>query len=396
MKMMHSPYDFSAIRPAMQRYVDQEILAGVSSAVLVGGDLVHLDCVGWADKENAIALRSDHLFRVFSNTKLITSIALLLLMEEGHCALDEAIENYLPQLGNRRVLRPGATDIHDTEAASSSITIRHLLSHSSGLSYGWMDKNSLLNAPYAERGIFQSLTSLSAMVDALQELPLAFHPGTTWEYSIASDVLARLVEVLSGQSFDAFLAARIFEPLGMTDTFFVVPEHKQDRLAAYYSGSDPLNVLKRGLKRLDRSPYPDAYLKPVARLSGGGGLVSSLPDMLALMRSLMPGGTALLKPQTMALMMRNHLPAGVGIAFPGIGSLPHKGFGLGGAVILQPSSIDPAASTGEFEWGGIAGTQWWISPKHNLAGVLMAQRQMSFWHPVSVEFKKLAYQAVVG
>ena len=206
MKMMHSPYDFSAIRPAMQRYVDQDILAGVSSAVLVGGDLVHLDCVGWADKENAIALRSDHLFRVFSNTKLITSIALLLLMEEGHCALDEAIENYLPQLGNRRVLRPGATDIHDTEAASSSITIRHLLCHSSGLSYGWMDKNSLLNAPYAERGVFQSLTSLSAMVDALQELPLAFHPGTTWEYSIASDVLARLVEVLSGQSFDAFLS----------------------------------------------------------------------------------------------------------------------------------------------------------------------------------------------
>ena len=114
------------------------------------------------------------------------------------------------------------------------------------------------------------------------------------------------------------------------------------------------------------------------------------------MRSLMPGGTTLLKPQTMALMMRNHLPAGVGIAFPGIGSLPHKGFGLGGAVILQPSSIDPAASTGEFEWGGIAGTHWWISPQHNLAGVLMAQRQMSFWHPVSVEFKKLAYQAVLG
>lgn len=394
MKIIQSPHDFGAIRPAMQAYVDKQILAGVSSAVLLGQDLVHLDCVGWADQESGIALRPDHLFRVFSNTKLITSIAVLLLAEEGRLRLDEAIERYLPQLGGRRVLKPGASDINDTEPARSSITIHQLLCHTSGLSYGWMDRNSPLYEPYSERQVFQSFTPLSEMVDALQDLPLAFHPGTAWEYSIASDVLARLVEVISGQDFAAFLQSRIFDPLGMPDTFFVIPEHKHERLTAYYAGSDPLNLLKRGLKRVDHSPYPEAYLKPVARLSGGGGLVSSLPDMLALLRSLMPGGAALLRPQTIALMMRNHLPAGLGISFPGFGSLPGKGYGYGGAVILQPSSADPAASAGEFEWGGIAGSHWWISPRHNLAGIVMTQRQMSFWHPFSFEFKQLAYQAV--
>lgn len=393
MKVIQSPYDFSAIRPAMQRYVDKQILAGVSSAVLSGRDLVHLDCVGWADTESAIALRPDHLFRVFSNTKLITAMAVLMLMEEGRLKLDDAIEIYLPQLARRRVLRAGTLDVNDTEPARSPISIRHLLCHSSGLSYGWMDRNSTLYEPYAKLRVFQSLTPLADLIDALQDLPLAFHPGTSWEYSIASDVLARLVEVISGQRFDDFIHARILQPLGMHDTCFFVPQDQQHRLTAFYAGSDPMNLLGRGLKRIDHVPYPDAFLKPVERLSGGAGLVSSLPDMLALMRSLMPGGQGLLKPETLALMMQNHLPAGLGIAFPGVGQVPHKGYGLGGAVTLQPSADDPAATPGEFEWGGLAGTHWWISPRHNLAGILMTQRQMSFWHPFSFEFKRLVYQA---
>ncbi|MES2049468.1 MAG: serine hydrolase domain-containing protein [Pseudomonadota bacterium] len=394
MKTVSTPYDFSPIRSAMQGYVDKQILAGVSSAVLLGRDLVHLDCVGWADIENGIALRPDHLFRVFSNTKLITAIAVMLLMEQGKIGLEDAIENYLPQLGNRRVLKKGTSDIHDTEVARSSITIRHLLCHSSGLSYGWMDRNATLYQAYQKQRVFQAMTPLADLIDALQDLPLAFHPGTAWEYSIASDVLARLVEVVSGQRFDVFIQTHILGPLHMVDTSFVVPEEKRARLTAYYSGSDPLNKLKRGLKRQDNAPYPGAYLTPIPRLSGGAGLVSSLPDMLALMRSFMPDGPTLLSQQTRALMMQNHLPAGVGIAFPGVGYLPNKGFGLGGAVILQPSDMDPAGSAGEFEWGGIAGTQWWISPRHNLAGITMTQRQMSFWHPYSFEFKKLVYQAI--
>ncbi|MFZ6748751.1 serine hydrolase domain-containing protein [Undibacterium sp. Ren11W] len=389
-----SSHDFSVIRPALQSYVDRQILAGVSSAILHGQELLYLDCLGDADIENQIALRPDHLFRVFSNTKLITSMAVLLLMDQGKLRLEDAVDIYLPQLAKRQVLRPGTTDIHDTEPAKSAITIRHLLTHTSGLSYGWLDHGTTIYKAYVEHNVFNAFTPLSHLLDLLEDLPLAFQPGSSWEYSIASDVLARLVEVISGESFDLFIRRHIFVPLAMHDTGFVVPESERERLTAYYSGSDPTNRLKRGLKRRDDAPYPGAYLTPVPRLSGGGGLVSSLPDMLALLRCLMPGGRQLLKPTTIAMMMQNQLPDGMGISFPSVGYLPNKGFGFGGAVILQPGLADPAGSAGEFEWGGIAGTHWWISPRHNIAGVLMAQRQMSFWHPFSFEFKKLAYQCM--
>ena len=396
MHVVPSRFDFSAIAPAMQRYVDRKILSGVSSAILHGQDLVHSQAVGWADIENQIPLRHDHLFRVFSNTKLVTSIAVMQLVEDGLITLDDTIETYLPQLGKRRVLRPGATDINDTEPARSSITVRQLLTHTSGLSYGLLDHGSTIYQAYVAAKVLNAFEPLSTLIDVLEPLPLSFHPGTKWEYSIASDVLARLVEVVSGDDFDVYLHARIFSPLGMNDSSFWLAPHKHARLAAYYAGSDPMNVLNRDLKRLEKSPYPDAFLKPIPRFSGGGGLVSSMADMLALMRSFLPGGTTILRPESRQLMMKNHLPAGWGIAFPGVGDVPGKGFGFGGAVTINPGENDPQSAHDEFEWGGIAGTHWWISPRHNMAGLLMTQRQMAFWHPYSFEFKKLAYQAMLS
>ena len=396
MTITGNDHDFSAMHAAMRRYVDAQILAGVSSAVLVGRDLVDVNCVGWADKEQDVRLRVDHLFRVFSNTKLITSCAALLLFEEGRFGLDDPVERYMPQLANRRVLRPGATTLDDTEPARGSITIRHLMSHSSGLSYGLLDPGTTIYKAYNERKVLNPATPLSDMIETLAGLPLVFHPGTAWEYSVATDVLARLVEILSGQRFDAFIQSRIFDPLGMADTGFVVPAEKRHRLTAYYAGADLLDPMKPGLTRIDDAPYPGAYLSSVPRLSGGGGLVSTLPDMVALLRSLLPGGPTLLKPETIALMMTNQLPPGVCIRFPRLGELPGKAFGLAGALTLAPSSIEPKGAAGEFEWGGIAGTHWWISPKANLAGLLMTQRQMAFWHPFSFEFKRLVYQAVKG
>lgn len=396
MKIISNSFDFSAIAPAMQSYVDRKILSGVSSAVLRGQDLVHFHAAGYADIENQIPLDHQHLFRVFSNSKLVTSIAILQLIEEGLLGLDDPVERYLPQLGKRRVLLPGATSIDQTEPARSSITIRQLLTHTSGLSYGLLDHGSTIYKAYVERKVLNAFEPLSELINVLEELPLTFHPGTAWEYSIATDVLSRVVEVVSGDNFDIYLHAKIFSPLGMNDTAFWLPPHKHHRLTAYYAGTDPMNVLNRDLKRLEKSPYPEAFLKPIPRFSGGGGLVSSMQDMLALMRSLMPGGHAVLKPESIALMMQNHLPAGWGIAFPGVGDVPGKGFGFGGAVTMQPGENDPPQAHGEFEWGGIAGTHWWISPRHNLAGLLMTQRQMAFWHPYSFEFKRLVYQAVVG
>lgn len=387
-------YDFGATHAALRRYVDADLLAGVSSAVLVGRDLVDVHCTGWADREAKVELREDHLFRVFSNTKLVTSIAVLLLHEEGRIGLDDAVERFLPQLAQRRVLKPGAASINDTEPARGPITIRHLMSHSAGLSYGLLDPGTTIFQAYTERKILGPSTTLAEMVDALAGLPLVFHPGTAWEYSIATDVLGRVVEVASGQRFDAFLQSRILDPLGMADTGFVVPEAKRARLAAYYAGADLLDPMKPGLTRADDAPYPRAYLSAVPRLSGGGGLVSSLHDMVALVRSLLPGGPALLKPGTIAQMMTNQLPDGVCIQFPRLGVIAGKGYGLAGAVTLAPSPMEPAGAAGEFQWGGLAGTHWWISPRQNLAGLLMTQRVLAFWHPFSFDFRQQVYRAV--
>lgn len=386
-------FDFSATHAALQRYVDGDLLSGVSCAVLVGRELVDVHCAGFADKEQGIALRPDHLFRVFSNTKLITSCAALLLMEQGRFELDQPIEEFIPQLAKRRVLKPAAVSIADTEAAHSPITVRQLLSHSSGLSYGLLDPGTLIYKAYSERGVLDPGHTLAQMMDVLADLPLVFHPGTGWEYSVANDVVARLVEVLSGERFDHFLQQRILGPLGMADTGFVVPQAQRQRLVAYYVGANLLDPTVPGLTRREGLPFAHDHLQPLPLLSGGGGLVSSLPDMVALMRALLPGGDTLLKADTLAQMMRNQLPPGVHIRFPGLGEIDGKGYGLAGAVTLRPSSIDPPASSDEFQWGGIAGTHWWISPRTQLTGLLMAQRQMAFWNPFSFDFKQHVYRA---
>ena len=394
LKTRAAGYDFGAAHAAMRRLVDGDILSGVSSAVLVGRDLVDVHCTGWADREAQIPLRTDHLFRVFSNTKLVTSCAALKLFEEGRFGLDDPVEKFIPQLGNRRVLRPGAASLDETEPARGSITIRQLLSHSSGLSYGLFDPGTPMFKAYQERKVLNPMTPLAAMIDTLADLPLAYHPGTSWEYSVATDVVGRLVEVVSGQPLDEFIQARIFAPLGMVDTGFVVPEKDRGRLAAYYAGADLMEPMKPGLTRTDDSPWSGAFVRAFPRLSGGGGLVSTLPDMVALVRSLLPGGPTLLKRETIAEMMTNQLPDGVWMRFPITGELIGKGYGLAGALTVQPSPFDHGDASGEFWWGGVAGTQWWISPKANVAGLLMTQRQMAFFHPFAMEFKRLAYEAV--
>jgi CubicO group peptidase (beta-lactamase class C family) len=393
-----SKHNFSPLHAAMRKSVEADLLSGVSSAVLQGRDLIDLHCTGLADREAGTPLRTDHLFRAFSNTKLITTCAVMGLIEDGLIGLDDPVAQHIPQLDNRQVLKAGATALDQTEPARGPITVRHLLTHSAGLSYGLLDPGTLMFKAYTERKMLHPGSTLEGMMDKLAELPLSFHPGTSWEYSVATDVLARLVEVVSGERFDAFLSRRIFQPLGMRDTGFVVPTADQHRLVGYYAGASLTEPLKPGLTRTDQAPYPGAYLREVPMLSGGGGLVSSLPDMIALIRSLMPGASGdsptLLKADTLALMMRNHLPEGVSIRFAASGEVKGKGFGLGGAVTLTPSVIDPPESTQEFQWGGIAGTHWWINPRLNLAGIVMAQRQMAFWHPFAFEMKRAVYAAV--
>lgn len=389
-------HDFSAVRAAVQRIVDDEILPGVSYAVLRGRDVVDVACIGWADRENRVPLTADHLFRVFSNTKLVTSCAVLLLWEQGRIGLDDPVEQYLPQLAGRRVLKPGAQRIDDTEPAHGPITIRQLLSHSAGLSLGLLDPGSLIFDAYTRAGVRNPAVPLAAMIDALEALPLCFHPGTGWEYSVATDVLGRIVEVISGLTLDVFFAERIFGPLGMADTFFSVPPEKAHRLVACYRGASDTDPTQPGLTRTDDYPFPGAYLKPAVRHSGGGGLVSSLPDMVALVRGLIPspsGGPTLLQPATLALLNDNQLPGNVWVQFANSGPIPGLGHGLASSVVVAPIARS-TAQVGEWRWGGIAGTQWCISPRSNTAFVMMTQRQMAFFHPFAGQFKGLVYEAV--
>ena len=388
---------FEPLHAAMRSQVEHGFLPGVSTVVLRGREVVDRFICGQADIEAGIALREDHIFRVFSNTKLLVSIAVMLLVEDGRLALADPVERHLPELADRQVLRPGATRIDDVELARRLITVEHLMTHTSGLAYGAFDPGTLLFNAYAQAGVHNPLLSNAQMVQTLATLPLAFQPGEQWEYSMATDVLGRLVEVVSGQRLGEFLQERIFGPLEMVDTAFWVPPEKRDRLAALYGGVDFTDPTKPGLNRMDQAPFPGAYSSPKLRESGGGGLTSTLGDTVRLIQSLMPdaaGGPTLLRPETLALMHRNHIAPGLCVRFPNMPVNPGRVFGLGSSVLAQPGAYDPPAATDEVSWGGLAGTIWWIHPRLNIAGVLMTQRYFGFGNPYAFAFKKLAYQGL--
>lgn len=387
---------FHALHAAMQSQVDQGFLSGVSTALLRGREVVDRFVCGQADIEAGVPLREDHIFRVFSNTKLATSCAVLLLVEDGLVALDDPVERYLPAFAHPQVLRPGATRIDDVEPARRPITVRHLMTHTSGLAYGAFDPGTLLFNAYTHAGVHHPLLSQAQFIDKLAALPLSFHPGERWEYSLATDVLGALIEVVSGQSLGAFFERRIFGPLGMRDTAFWVPTDKRARLAALYGGVDFMDPMKPGLRRMDDTPFPGAFLSPAVRPSGGGGLVSTLGDQVRLVQSLMPGGPTLLQPETIALMQQIHVAPGLYVQFPNMPANPGRVFGLGSSVLAQPGPFDPPDATDEVSWGGLAGTVWWINPRLNIAGVLMTQRYYGFGNPYTFEFRHRAYQALSG
>ena len=389
---MSSP--FQALHAALQSQVERQFLSGASSALLRGREVVDRFVCGQADAEAGVPLREDHIFRVFSNTKLLTSCAVLLLMEDGRLRLDDPVERYLPQLAQRQVLRAGATRIDQVEPARRPITLHDLMTHTSGLSYGLFDPGTVLYKAYGASGVHNPMLSQAQFIDVLATLPLAFQPGERWEYSLATDVLARVVEVVSGQTLGEFFQARICGPLGMDDTAFWVPEPKRARLSALYGGTDFMNPLLPGLVRMDAAPYPGAYTTPASRQSGGGGLVSTLDDTVRLVQALMPGAGGLLRPDTLAQMARNQVAAGLHVQFPNMPSNPGRVFGLGSSVLAQPGMFDPPQSAGEVSWGGLAGTVWWINPRLNIAGVLMTQRYYGFGNPYTFEWRHHAYRAL--
>jgi CubicO group peptidase (beta-lactamase class C family) len=385
----------------LKRYVDDGRLPGYQVMVSRHGKTAHLTSYGLADKEANRPVSVDTLWRIYSMTKPITSVAAMMLWEEGAFELSDPVSRWLPEFAAPRVYTGGPAAKPVTVPATEPIRVWHLLTHTAGLTYGFHRVN-VTDEIYRLRGFELSVPEgmdLAACVRAWAELPLAFQPGAEWNYSVATDVLGRLVEVLSGQSLDAFFAERIFKPLGMTDTAFWCPADQQDRMAALYTVSPGRPSLMRA------EALGKAALSRPSWLSGGGGLVSTVRDYTRFTWMLLKGGALdgarLLSPRTVAYMMRNHLPAGADLAtfgrplfaetrFDGVG------FGLGFGVVLDPVAHRTLTSPGESHWGGVASTAFWVDPAEGLSVVFMTQLMPSSAYPLRSQLRQLVYPALIG
>lgn len=393
--------DFTALHQRMNEYVDDRYIPFFASAILKDDEVIDLHFYGNTrldDAGGARPLDESTIFRMHSSTKIVCSVAAMMLWEEGRFALDDPLEKYIPALGKLQVLKPDASSVKETEPAGDSVRISQVLSHTAGFSYGFVEPDSIIDRAYNAAGVNPFLPgsgmTLESLCDALGQLPLAFQPGRFWRYSFATDITARLIEVVSGLDFDEFLKERIFKPLDMQDTDFFVPEAKLDRLAYMYPAIDQMDPMS---KLAEKGEGPEDF-SPTQRpgfLSGGGGLLSTLGDYLSFTRMIINKGSlnghTFIKPETLELMRQDQCPAGVGVNFP-FWSIPSTGFGLGFALKHAPAEGEPASAEGEFHWGGMAGTHFWWSPRANLTGICMTQRMTGFWHPFSQDFKRLAYE----
>lgn len=373
-------------------YVACGRLAGVQWAVERAG-VLHERCFGFLDREKTRPLRSDTIFRVFSMTKPITSLAFMMLVEEGLVSLDDPVSRFIPAWANLEVQG------RRTGSAVRPMRIVDLLSHTSGLTYG-LQYRTEIDAQYREALSMQpDGQSLAAMIDALGRLPLEFEPGAAWNYSVSTDVLAYLIEQLGGRPFDEFLQKRVFDPLGMTDTGFSLPLSQRHRLAeCYVRRSDELLGVPGASFEGERTRAPTF-------LSGGGGLLSTVKDYLKICRLILNGGRCgrlrLLSAETLALMSRNHLPAGKDLPAASLGLFSDPlwagiGFGLGWATTIDRSRALLPGNPGDAFWSGMANTFFWCDPAEQLVCVFMTQLLPSEVYPLQSEIKSRVYHALEG
>lgn len=380
----------------MRRYVETGRLAGLSVAVMRGGKTAFFRAHGQADLARSRPFTADTILRIYSMTKPLTSLAVLMLYEEGRFQLDDPVSRFLPEFAEMRVMTGGNRAKLETEPALRAITIRDLLTHTSGLTYGFMEA-TLVDALYRRDEIdFQtSPLPLGELVARLARQPLLAQPGTEWNYSVATDVLGHLVAVISGQDFGDFMRERILRPLRMHDTDFFVPEEKQERFAANYVFD------REGKLRLYDDSVGSRFLTPPPLASGGGGLVSTAGDYLRFCRLILNlgklDGVRLLGRKTVELMLMNHLPgdlAAMGQPRFAESSYAGIGFGLGVSVMLDPARAQIVGTPGEVSWGGVASTSFWIDPDEDMAVVLMTQLVPSSALPLRRELRVLTYAAL--
>ena len=400
----------------LNQQVESERLAGASTMICRNGRIGYLESAGQSDRENGKPFDASTIVRIFSMTKPITSVAAMMLYEEGRYQLDDPVAKYLPEFTDTKVWK-GEGSLENVEDQISPMLVKHLLMHTSGLTYGFMNANVVDQEHRNQKIEFPGTAgTLEELVKRLAGIPLIAQPGTRWNYSVSTDVLGRLVEVWSGLSLEAFFKERILEPLGMHDTGFSVTEGSRDRFASLYSplsGADMSNVgkksvsdsrqMKPGLK-LQEPAATSRYLKPTKLFSGGGGLTGTIGDYARFCQMLLNGGELdgerLLSPITVNYMRSNQLPDNADMAAMGQPvwsetSYDGIGFGLGFAVVIDPPKASIITSVGEHHWGGAASTFFWIDPQEDLFVVFFTQLMPSSTYPIRRELRTRVYQAIV-
>jgi len=379
------------IKPVMQGYVDRGQFAGIVTLVARQGKVAHLESVGWQEIESRRPMTPETIFQIYSMSKPITSTAAMMLCEQGKLRLWDPVWRYIPDFKDAQVMVSREGGGYDLLPARREMTVHHLLTHTSGLTYG-DEPHSALDAIYRQVFAREEKEVAPVLEDqvldfAKSKVPLAFQPGTDFHYGISIDVLGYVIQVASGQLFEDFLKENIFEPLGMADTAFWVPPEKAGRMAVIY-GPDG----NGGLKPV-KPMLPEPLTQPTRNPSGGGGLLATIGDYFRFGQMLLNGGeldgVRLLGRKTVEWMVQNHLPDGV---HP-MGE-PCNGFGLGGAVLLHPGLSHRPGSIGKFGWGGAANTEWWIDPAEGLQCIVMLQYFPCFTIPIVEDFAQLAYQAL--
>lgn len=390
----------------MNRYLDERKFAGSSVLIHRGGEETYFAKAGLRDVENNLPFERDTLVRIYSMTKPITSVAIMMLAEKGLFHLEAPLSDFVPEFADCCALLANATSIDQTEPAPAP-TLHQLLTHTSGLSYPF--NPGLLPKAMEEKDlIFKGQQGpLADVVRELATLPLAFQPGTRWEYSVSTDVLGRVVEVVSGQPLDQFFAQHIFAPLGMTDTAFSVPSGAMDRFASLYTplagNAMDLNAAQQGgetLRLVDSGP--DTPFANTETFSGGGGLIGTIDDYMRFCEMIRQGGALngerLLSPLTIDFMRKNHLPGDIADMGPSSFAeqpMEGMGFGLGGSVVRNPGRICAPGSLGDFSWGGMASTFFWIDPVLDINVVFFTQLSPSSSYPARAQLKSIIHGALV-
>ena len=383
----------SRLSRAIQGYIDRGQVAGTVTLIARRGKVVHFEVAGMRDVENGEPMSKDTIFRIASMTKPITSVALMMLWEEGHFQLRDPISKWLPEFAEMKVAVAPAADeylgnVYKTVEAARPITVQHILTHTAGLPNNYRGPT---RGEYRElAGERQPDDTMRDSMQRLAKLPLNFHPGDAWEYGPATNLVGNLVEVISGQTLDEFFRERIFEPLGLVDTHFYLPKSKLGRFSALYRpGEDDRIVLTEAPTENSR------FLRqPQVYFSGAGGLVSTAADYYRFHQMMLNGGeldgVRLLSPKTVRLMTANHIgDLGVWLRGPGYG------FGLGYSVVTDLGRSAMPASLGSYSWGGAFCTVFWVDPREELIGILMTQVRPYTHLNIRQDLQTLAYQAIV-